>query len=145
MADTWKFQLFLTRYIFIILFLSTQIFPVFGSKRANDPVEDNVLGLTTRDCAKKYCIDKPALDLWLSLQEVCYPTGDLDAAKHFRENRETKMYAKESTKGTDSLNQPLSSTMVGAICAVTGVLGMMIGFQGGAFASRRIHGEYLRI
>lgn len=41
------------------------------SSGANEPIADNELGLTTKDCALQYCEELDALGLWLSLVDIC--------------------------------------------------------------------------
>ncbi len=41
------------------------------SNGANEPIADNELGLTTKDCALQYCTSLDALGLWLSFVSVC--------------------------------------------------------------------------
>ncbi len=41
------------------------------SSGANEPIADNELGLTAKDCALQYCEELDALALWLSLVDVC--------------------------------------------------------------------------
>lgn len=41
------------------------------SSSANEPIADNELGLTARDCALQYCKSKNGYELWLTLQKRC--------------------------------------------------------------------------
>lgn len=41
------------------------------SNGANEPIADNELGLTTKDCALQYCESLDALALWLTLVPAC--------------------------------------------------------------------------
>ncbi len=41
------------------------------SSGANEPISDNELGLTARDCALQYCNSKNGYELWLTLQKRC--------------------------------------------------------------------------
>ncbi len=41
------------------------------SSGANEPIADNELGVTAKDCALQYCEELDALALWLSLVDVC--------------------------------------------------------------------------
>lgn len=52
---------------FLLLFKTTQAI----SSGANEPIADNELGLTAKDCALQYCEELDALGLWLSLVDVC--------------------------------------------------------------------------
>jgi hypothetical protein len=41
------------------------------SNGANEPIADNELGLTTKDCALQYCESLDALGLWLTIVSEC--------------------------------------------------------------------------
>lgn len=41
------------------------------SNGANEPIADNELGLTTKDCALQYCESMDALALWLTFVPEC--------------------------------------------------------------------------
>ena len=41
------------------------------SNGANEPIADNELGLTTKDCALQYCESMDALALWLTFESEC--------------------------------------------------------------------------
>jgi hypothetical protein len=41
------------------------------SSGANEPIADNELGLTTKDCALQYCKELDALALWLTFVNEC--------------------------------------------------------------------------
>jgi len=41
------------------------------SNGANEPIADNELGLTTKDCALQYCESLDALGLWLTFVSEC--------------------------------------------------------------------------
>lgn len=41
------------------------------SNGANEPIADNELGLTTKDCALQYCETMDALALWMTLVPEC--------------------------------------------------------------------------
>ncbi len=41
------------------------------SNGANEPIADNELGLTTKDCAMQYCESLDALALWMTFVSVC--------------------------------------------------------------------------
>ena len=46
------------------------------SSGANEPIADNELGLTAKDCALQYCEELDALALWLTLVDVCTHGGE---------------------------------------------------------------------
>lgn len=55
----------------LLLFTAGFVITYAISNGANEPIADNELGLTTKDCALQYCEDLDALALWLSIVEVC--------------------------------------------------------------------------
>ena len=38
---------------------------------SNEPIADNELGLTAKDCASQYCSSKDGLGLWMTLEQMC--------------------------------------------------------------------------
>ncbi len=47
------------------------------SNGANEPIADNQLGLTAKDCSLQYCETLDGLALWLTLAEVCFSQDSL--------------------------------------------------------------------
>lgn len=87
----------------------------------NEPIADNTLGLTARDCAANYCTSKDGLELWLSLSQEC-----LSAANPY--------FAALAPASEQTLWGPVA---VGAASAVFGVAGLAVGFASGLrFTSR---------
>lgn len=58
---------FILFYIANILFINVESI----STGANEPIADNQLGLTAKDCALQYCSSKDGMVLWLTLMNVC--------------------------------------------------------------------------
>lgn len=56
-------------YFFVVAVVGVGVQAI--SSGANEPIADNELGLTAKDCAMQYCEDLDALALWLSLVDVC--------------------------------------------------------------------------
>lgn len=53
-----------------LLFLMTTVVHAI-SNGANEPIADNELGLTTKDCALQYCETLDALGLWMTFVSEC--------------------------------------------------------------------------
>lgn len=54
-----------------LLFLEFLTYTCAISSGANEPISDNELGLTARDCALQYCNSKNGYELWVTLQKRC--------------------------------------------------------------------------
>jgi hypothetical protein len=49
----------------------------FVHGKANEPIEDNILGQVARRCSQEQCVgSKDSLTLWLSLSPVCQAPAD---------------------------------------------------------------------
>ena len=46
-------------------------FAAFAAAGSNEPIADNELGLTAKDCAAQFCSSKDGLELWLTLEQTC--------------------------------------------------------------------------
>eukprot|EP00622_Pseudochattonella_farcimen_P004804 FR740291.1.p2 GENE.FR740291.1~~FR740291.1.p2 ORF type:complete len:120 (+),score=5.49 FR740291.1:186-545(+) len=94
---------------------------------SNEPIADNELGLTAKDCASQYCSSKDGLGLWMTLEQSCMmdPNPYLIAQV-------------ESSISTSAW----SPTIVGTLSAVLGVVGMMVGFASGHKFSRNRMAAY---
>ena len=58
------------KYItYVILYKVCEVYAVASG--ANEPIADNELGLTAKDCALQYCTEKDGMSLWLSLVNQC--------------------------------------------------------------------------
>lgn len=104
-------------------------FAAFAAAGSNEPIADNELGLTAKDCAAQFCSSKDGLELWLTLEQTCM----MDPNPYFVARVE------ESTAATVTW----SPTVVGSLCAVMGVVGLMVGFaSGGKYSSGRRSNYY---
>ena len=54
-----------------ILFFYIPVVAYAISNGANEPIADNELGLTTKDCALQYCESLDALGLWMTFVSEC--------------------------------------------------------------------------
>ena len=55
----------------LLFFFINLSFVLSFQSSANEPIADNELGLTARDCALQYCKSKNGYELWLTLQKRC--------------------------------------------------------------------------
>ncbi len=83
---------------------------------ANEPIADNELGLTARDCAASYCTSKDGMELWLSLSQACAATANPYFA------------ARPVSKPAEALWTPVA---VGTVSAAVALAGLALGFVSG--------------
>ncbi len=105
-------------YLFLLQ-LSTQFIGILCiSSGANEPIADNELGLTAKDCSMQHCLEKDALGLWLSLEAVC---SGVSANPYFLEinNSET------------TIHNNYSPLVVGSLCAMASVVSLILGYTVG--------------
>ncbi len=105
-------------YLFLLQ-LSTQFIGILCiSSGANEPIADNELGLTAKDCSMQHCLEKDALGLWLSLEAVC---SGVSANPYFLEinNSET------------TIHNNYSPIVVGSLCAMASVVSLILGYTVG--------------
>ncbi len=111
---------FLKNNLFIYLFLlqlSIQFVEIFCiSSGANEPIADNELGLTAKDCSMQHCLEKDGLALWLSLQNIC---SGVSANPYFLEinNSET------------TIHNNYSPLVVGSLCAMASLVSLILGYS----------------
>ncbi len=111
-------------YKIIILF---GLFLLFGtnvyaiSSGANEPIADNELGLTAKDCAKQYCEDKDGMGLWMSLVNECVESPN----PYFME--------KIHNLNKINFNYGTSPIVAGSVCAMIGVIGLIFGYIIGSY------------
>mmetsp|Transcript_49842 Transcript_49842/g.85701 ORF Transcript_49842/g.85701 Transcript_49842/m.85701 type:complete len:157 (+) Transcript_49842:92-562(+) len=110
--------------------------------------EHNKLGVTATDCATKFCGELPALDLWLSLQQTCYPVPQRGVTVS-RSNgmQELQVLSVENVISQDEeegissffeehFTTQLSPTMTAAVCVLLAVVGIMAGYSAGSHTGR---------
>ncbi len=104
--------------LFLALFLTKIIGILCISSGANEPIADNELGLTAKDCSMQHCLEKDALGLWLSLEAVC---SEVSANPYFLEinNNET------------NVSNEYSPLVVGSLCAMASVVSLILGYTVG--------------
>ncbi len=87
------------------------------SSGANEPIPDNELGMTTRDCSLQFCESKDSLGLWLSLQNVCLRES---ANPYFLEHVAVV---------EESYGETLSPFTSGTVCAFVAVVSFFLGYM----------------
>ena len=108
-------------FYFLFLYSFSTVYAV--SNGANEPIADNQLGLTAKDCALQYCEDKDGMALWLSLLQEC---NVQKANPYFREVKEEKKVCDVlDTKG-DLFFTPQTS---GMICGMMSLIGFLLGYS----------------
>ncbi len=103
-----------------VFFLITLLFSYSSaiSSGANEPIADNELGLTAKDCAKQYCDSKDGLGLWLTLVGEC-----VDSPNPYLVNTKD-IYQNDKT----IFNYKFSPIVTGSLCAMAAVVGMLFGY-----------------
>lgn len=104
------------------LYLAALVAIVHGG--ANDPIADNELGLTAKECSK-FCSAKDGLQLWLSFGELCMEARTISPTTGIS-------LSTESAKESSSKQQVWSPATVGSVSAVMGGMCMLVGLMSGA-------------
>jgi hypothetical protein len=91
------------------------------SSGANEPIADNELGLTAKDCALQYCTEKDGMSLWLSLVNQCVSNPN----PYFRQKTTRENY-EEVVKTDEFIITPLIS---GSVCAAMSLISFMLGYS----------------
>ena len=105
-------------YLFLLQ-LSTQFIGIWSiSSGANEPIADNELGLTSKDCSMQHCLEKDALGLWLSLEAVC---SGVSANPYFLEINNSEI----------TIDNNYSPLVVGSLCAMASVVSLILGYTVG--------------
>lgn len=94
------------------------------SNGANEPIADNQLGLTAKDCALQFCEDKDGMALWMSLIQQC---NSLKANPYLKEMEVQKSgpvcFQDETHKFI------ITPGVAGMICSMMGLVGLMMGYS----------------
>jgi hypothetical protein len=96
------------------------------SSGANEPIADNELGLTAKDCALQYCSTKDGMALWLTLVNECVsnPNPYLISKKGLEENFENNNNDAISYYLLEKVNPFIG----GSVCAIMSLIGLLIGY-----------------
>ncbi len=121
-----------------ILFGLLGLFLILGfvnaiSSGANEPIADNELGLTAKDCALQYCEDKDGMALWLTLVNECVDNPN----PYFMEKN-----SNPTQSSTSILDFEVSRIVAGSICSMFGVIGLIFGYVIGT--NQKIN-QYIKI
>ena len=89
------------------------------SNGANEPIADNQLGLTAKDCALQFCEDKDGMALWMSLVQQC----NVEHANPYFKEMEVQ---KSGPVCLQNETHPLiiTPTIAGSICSMMGLIGL---------------------
>lgn len=126
---------FKNKLFLFLLQLSTQFFGIMCiSNGANEPIADNELGLTSKDCSMQFCVEKDSLGLWLSLQNTC----SQNANPYFLEINSQETIIQETNytsllyanKGYYALahNNNVSPIVSASLCALSSICSLMLGY-----------------
>lgn len=106
--------------LFVALFL-IKIIGIFSiSSGANEPIADNELQLTAKDCSMQFCLEKNSLSLWLSLQNVCF--GE-NANPYFLETSSQETISQETTYSNN-----VSPIISASICSIFSLSSFILGY-----------------
>lgn len=103
--------------LFLALFLIKIIGILCISSGANEPIADNELGLTAKDCSMQHCLEKDSLGLWLSLQNVC---SGINANPYFLESSQETI--------VQETNYNVSPIISASLCALSSVCSLILGY-----------------
>ncbi len=101
--------------LLLLLFYFVTIYSISSS--SNEPIADNELQLTAKDCSMQYCANKDGMALWLSLQNAC---AKENANPYFLEIDHQTYYQK---------NNELSPFVTGSICASISLISFLMGYM----------------
>ncbi len=102
--------------VLVLIFVCVQAI----SSGANEPIADNELGLTAKDCAKQYCEQKDGLGLWLTLVNEC-----VDSPNPYFVEKINKI----NNIDTNSIfEEGVKPIVVGGISAILGIVGLILGY-----------------
>ena len=93
------------------------------SNGANEPIADNQLGLTAKDCALQFCEDKDGMSLWMSLVQEC---NAVHANPYFKEE-----FKKNGPICFQQENEHFIITpgVSGMMCSMMSFIGLMMGYS----------------
>lgn len=106
---------------------------VHGLAGPNEPLADNELGLTSKDCSS-HCDNKDGLLLWIASKDVCdasllSSSSPSSSSPISSSDHQQRSQAQLSSSVTE--NKLWSPVAVGSLSAVFALVGMMIGLETG--------------
>ena len=112
------------------LFFGVILYSVYAiSSGANEPIADNELGLTAKDCALQYCEEKDGMSLWLTMVNECVDSPNpYFMTKNINSNLNNQIYG-------------VSPIIAGSICAMLGVVGLLFGYVIGTYEKTKVYIE----
>jgi hypothetical protein len=115
------------KYLFLVIGTIGLSYVIAISSGANEPIADNELGLTAKDCALQYCTEKDGMALWLTLVNDCVesPNPYFMVKKNF-----------ETTPSNYIIYGQVTRFVAGSICSMFGVLGLITGYILGSYKNK---------
>ncbi len=104
---------------YLLLFMIPMVYAI--SNGANEPIADNQLGLTAKDCALQFCEDKDGMALWLSLVQEC---SAMHANPYFKEEVKESVCLKNESEEVIGVT-PMTA---GMICSMMSLISMFVGY-----------------
>ncbi len=100
------------------------------SSGANEPIADNELGLTAKDCALQYCTIKDGMALWLTLVNECVsnPNPYFVNIKGFNEEKEIEIELNKNYNINDFLMEKVDPMIGGFVCSIISMFGLLFGY-----------------
>lgn len=104
---------------YLLLFVIPVVYAI--SNGANEPIADNQLGLTAKDCALQFCQDKDGMALWLSLVQEC---SAMYANPYFKQEVKESVCFKNESEEVIRVT-PMTA---GMICSMMSLISMFVGY-----------------
>jgi hypothetical protein len=120
-----KFYYFLA---LIFLYMVSNVNSI--STGANEPIADNELGLTAKDCALQYCSVKDGMALWLTLVNECVknPNPYFINIDHLEKESEIIFNKNEDKDINAFLFEKNDLLTTGITCSVMSLVGLLFGY-----------------
>ncbi len=120
------------------------------STGANEPIADNELGLTAKDCAKQYCEKKDGLALWLTLQSVCKSNANpyfMELKNGLKENENNDEEEMDEIEKIEEEIRYVKITpfLAGLTCSCVSIIGLITGFRIGNYRNKNKIHKYTKL
>ena len=93
------------------------------SNGANEPIADNQLGLTAKDCALQFCEEKDGMALWMTLVQQC---NEMHTNPYFKEEFHKNGPICFQQENKDFIITPGVS---GMMCSMMSFIGLIMGYS----------------
>ena len=111
----------------IFAYTVLSLLPALVRGGANEPIADNLLGLTAKACAEKFCQSKNGLELWIALSPLC----DSEATETAPWPSTSDGLENGTSQARVSARRLWDATTVGTASALASVAGFLAGFAAG--------------